>query len=151
MSVFFGEHAHGRVASLALYFDNDAQTGLFREDASGRLGFCDTLRTAVDVSLFTRRRHNGEGGHWADTWEEIPIGSRLWTLQQERITPRTLNLAREYIKEALDWMIIDGIASSIDVEVWRVGLEAIGARVSIYRPDGGVWQHAWEEVGIGAL
>ena len=83
--------------------------------------FCDRLAAAGDaISDGTDDRR----GWWADT--PLPgasdptggldlTGSRLWLLARALQTQETLNRARSYAREALQWMIDDGIAGSIDI------------------------------------
>jgi phage gp46-like protein len=42
------------------------------------------------------------------------IGSKLWLLKREKRTLETLNRAEEYAVEALQWMIEDGVADSVE-------------------------------------
>lgn len=115
----------------------------------GSISIDDGLRTAVIVSLFTDARARPDDvlptpggdrrGWWGDAYAELlpqdAIGSRLWLLSREKITPSVINRARDYAREALDWMIRDGIASAIDVQVEAQGSRrAIG--VTIDRPTG---------------
>jgi phage gp46-like protein len=92
----------------------------------------DGLRAAVLISLFTDRRAADDDalpdgtddrrGWWADLPPDgAPdrgrpdlIGSRLWLLTRAKATDETAQLARRYILEALQWMIEDGVAQSID-------------------------------------
>lgn len=94
---------------------------------NGDLEGDDGLETAVIVSLFTDRRVSNEEipqnqtsrrGWWGDRVSEIDgdqIGSRLWTLERSKRTQETLNLAEDYTKEALNWLVEDGVADSIEV------------------------------------
>lgn len=84
------------------------------------------LETAVILSLFTDRRASdsdrlpGGGtdrrGWWGDAARaDRPMGSRLWLLAREKTTPALRVRAEGYVREALDWMIEDGLADRIDV------------------------------------
>lgn len=106
----------------------------------------DPLVRAVIISLFTWRRANPDDvtegrkmGWWGDTTSDVTgdrIGSRLWLLAREKILPATLNRAREYAREALDWMIEDGLASRVEIVVERYGVDGIALIATIYRTDG---------------
>lgn len=113
---------------------------------SSLLAVDDPLVRAVVISLFTWRRaeptDRAEGqrwGWWADGIEGVAndrIGSRLWLLSREKITTRpvnTLELAREYAEEALQWMLEDGVASSVSVTPERLGLDGLALQVTINR------------------
>lgn len=94
---------------------------------NGDLERDDGLETAVAISLFTDRRVTDEElpqletkkrGWWGDMYPEIDqdkIGSRLWTLEREKRTSETLRKSEDYTREALDWMIDDNVANTVDV------------------------------------
>ncbi len=96
------------------------------------------------VSLFTDRVANpddslpdGSGdprGFWADD-PRYPTGSRLWLLDRAKRTQQTIGLARGYIDEALQWLIDDGVVSSIDVALEWTQRSTLAARITIYAPE----------------
>jgi phage gp46-like protein len=107
----------------------------------------DGLETAVILSLFTDRRAESDDvapdgrddrrGWWADAWpasEGDRIGSRLWLLHREKQLPIVLARAEEYAREALAWLVEDGVAESVAVSasIPRAGI--LGLDVSITRP-----------------
>lgn len=113
------------------------------------------LETAVFISLFTDRRakdddpldhpndRNGKRGWWGDqvsSYRDDKIGSRLWLLARSNTTQKNLNRAEFYIKEALQWMIDDGVAVKIEVAAYRWTLasstDVLGFSVRIYKKDG---------------
>lgn len=118
------------------------------------------LQTAVVVSLFTDRRAEaadvlpGGGddrrGWWGDAFAEVPgdrIGSRLWLLGREKSLPKVARTVEEYTRQALQWLIDDGIAKSIEVFTELQGpVLALGGR--IFRPDGSIvdfrFANLWE-------
>src|SRR5260370_260114 len=79
----------------------------------------DDLLTAVYISLFTDRVASPDDvipdgtqdprGWWGDAGQDVLIGSRLWLLNRAKQTTETLNLAKDYITEALKWLIDDGV------------------------------------------
>lgn len=100
----------------------------------------DGLQTAVVISLFTDRRADAadlpsgssgadQRGWWGDSFAEVEgdrIGSRLWLLAREKQTPATLLKARDYAKEALQWLIDDGIAREVLVQAeWVAGRNGV--------------------------
>lgn len=114
---------------------------------AGDLVVDPTLETAVLLSLFTDRAAAdgyrpppGEPydrrGHWSDTYEPSPIGSRLWTLNRAVKTDGTTLLveARGYCLEALAWLSEDGVAASIDVTTVWLGPQTMGIQIVIARP-----------------
>jgi phage gp46-like protein len=60
-------------------------------------------------------------GWWADAFDQVnaldklapeSFGSRLWLLMREKQLPKTRERVRDYVLEALAWMIEDGMASA---------------------------------------
>ncbi len=113
------------------------------------------LETAVLISLFTDRRAKVDDalpdpsstdrqGWFGDLILPIEegdqIGSRLWLLRRSKNLPINRNKAKKYIEEALQWMIKDGIAAKIEVEVETIRTSptyfVLAYKVSIFKPDG---------------
>lgn len=71
------------------------------------------------------------------------VGSRLWLLDQELATEETIARAYEYIEEALQHLIDDGHASSIDItHEWQRPNRA-NLFVSIFLTNGNVLKLRW--------
>ncbi len=119
--------------------------------SKGDLVFDDGLETAATVSLFTDRRVSDEEipdgtqdkrGWWGDMVPDVDrdqIGSRLWTLRRSKKIPETLRKAEDYAKEALEWMIEDGVAKSISATAsFRddLGVGYWDIDILIAKPDG---------------
>jgi len=114
----------------------------------------------VLVSVFTDRVANpddpipdGTGdprGWWGDIGEDKPIGSRLWLLDRSKQTQEVLNNARDYINEALQWLVDDGVVASIDVQTQWVRDTFLGAQITLYQPDGSqislTYAWAWQQL-----
>lgn len=106
------------------------------------------LRTAVLVSLFTDRlaRENDQlpdgsddrRGHWSDSYlaNDDLEGSRLWLLEREKVQPDVLRRAEDYSREALQWMLEDGLARTVQVNAWTTGRGDMNLAVVITRPQG---------------
>jgi len=117
------------------------------------------LQTAVTISLFTERRVTDEQlpelaeskkGWWGDMFPDIDqdkIGSRLWTLEREKRTTETLRRYEDYSKEALDWMLEDGVASTISVAASYDSDGQLVGEIIITRPTGteSRFQVNWDE------
>jgi phage gp46-like protein len=84
------------------------------------------LETAAIISLFTDRLANADDrlpdpsdsdrrGWWADWEAEYPIGSRLWLLSREKQTEDVRQRAEHYCREALQWMLDDDVADTVEV------------------------------------
>lgn len=101
--------------------------------ANGDLVRDDGLRTAVLISLFTDTLARPDDeipdgtddrrGWWGDTPVDgetaDPIGSRLWLLARAKRTEETRRRAETYARDALAWMVTDGVAAAVAVSaVW---------------------------------
>lgn len=117
--------------------------------------------TGVLISLFTDRIANeddaipdGTGdprGWWADDAQH-PIGSRLWLLSREKQLDLVPQRAKDYCKEALQWLIDDGVVSSFDVAAEWVRSSLLGVQVTAHRrndsPVSLKFSAAWDFTGI---
>lgn len=134
----------------------DVRTVIVGEDLSSdwllappQLDIDEGLQTALLLSLFTDRRAEDDDvlpdnsgsrrGWWGDSFADVPgdrFGSRLWLLYREKQLPAVLQRARQYAREALRWLLEDGVASQVEVdaEFPRAGVLAIA--VTVYRPAG---------------
>lgn len=102
----------------------------------------DLLTRAVVISLFTWRRAKPDDetdvpmGWWGDTWpvaQNDRYGSRLWLLQRKKLTNQTALEARTYIREALQWMLEDGLVLRIDLIIQRTGINELGNSITLWR------------------
>lgn len=104
------------------------------------------LITAAYISLFTDRLAqpsdvipdgtNDPRGWVGDLGAAYPIGSRLWLLTRAKATQDTLNNAYDYIQEALQWMLDDGVVARIDIDVEWITPRMLGAQVTFWQQDG---------------
>ena len=138
-------------SDIKLIWDNDTQEAdidFIDEDLVRENG----LESAVIMSLFTDRRakeddtlddKNDLRGWWGDRLDvdanDDKIGSRIWLLERSKTTNQTIVKLKEYILEALDWMVEDGVAMKVDAEVERQGdpgNDRLAFSVTIYKIDG---------------
>lgn len=125
---------------LAIVFDGLGTTGDLAI-VDGDLGTGDELRTAIVISLFTER------GWWADRYEQDPIGSRLLTLRRAKHTQQTLLRGRDYCREALAWLIEDGVASAVAVQTEWQG-ERLAIAITLTQPGGGATRYDFVWGGV---
>lgn len=119
-------------------------------DISYVLGGLETeigLENAVLISLFTDARILEEelpkneiirGGWFGDAISDYAndrIGSKLWLLDRTSNLKDARNKAEQYAREALDWMIIDGVAQSITVKAFVSNRERIDLDINILKPN----------------
>jgi phage gp46-like protein len=94
------------------------------------------LETSVLISLFSDAREetrtDDKRGWWGaavinEDRIASPFGSKMWLLLREKQTAETLVRIREWCNTALQWMIDEGIASSVvtDAEYLRIGIVRI--------------------------
>lgn len=138
---------------IALVYDANAKA-FDLAIQGGDLATDSTLETAVLLSLYTDRRaldedvlpDNGTDrrGWWCDAYSNRLQGSRLWLLSREKDLDSVLRRAEQYAKEALAWVIEDGIGETVQVEAIHlrrgvlqliVGIERQGSNVLAGRYD----------------
>ena len=130
--------------------------------SAGALATDDGLRTAIMISLFTDARAGEDAalpeagidrrGWWGDQFAEGAgpdagtasdrnrIGSLLWLLGRAKSTQANLMLVRQSAEAALAWLVRDGVAARVAVQVEAQTVEgghrrlAIG--VDLFRPTG---------------
>ena len=115
-----------------------------RVNASSQL---DPLTRAVVISFFTHRRADPDDnadvpmGWWGDTWPTVAndrYGSKLWLQQRSKLPNSLVNTVRTYLRDALQWMLDDGVVSRIDIDIQRTGINELSNQVVLWRRDGPV-------------
>lgn len=109
----------------------------------------DGLRTAVALTLLCDRRAEPDDiipdgtdnrrGWWADAIADQggdKWGSRLWLLDREKTLPEVRTRAEAYAREALEWLLDDGVAAEVDVTAETLDREVLWLLVIIKRGDG---------------
>lgn len=104
------------------------------------------LTTAVLISIFTDRAAliddvlppgvTDRRGYWGSDDPQYPWGSRLWLLDRAKQTEETRKAAIDYINEALQWLIDDGIAGSVAIDAQWLKTGELGAAAVITRATG---------------
>lgn len=149
------------MADLSLTFNNFTQAGDL-QFVGGDIALDNPLKTAVLISLFSDRiapdqlsaddaavgvqlpgnalnsSDSPRRGWWGDLFGDGNIGSRLWQMRRiVRANKSSVLLeVRAVIYEALDWIVQDGIADQIDVDVqWQQGrTDAVSFSIVIHEP-----------------
>jgi phage gp46-like protein len=147
------------MADIQLKFNNTAGYCDWSVNSSGTdLNTADTLETAVLLSLFTDKRapadlqiySNDRRGWWGTTYNpsgQAELGSLLWTLYRSIKSDGTsvLRQAEGYAIDALNWLITDGVASTVSCTASWASQSALGLFITITQPNGitnqysGVW------------
>lgn len=123
------------MTDIATLLDPATLDGDWLMNGAGDLSGDAGLRTAIILSLFSDRtaaaddalpdpRDADRRGWWGDIGLDgagpDPIGSRLWLLTRAKSTEETRRRAELYVREALAWMLADGVAAGIDVRAeWQ--------------------------------
>ena len=122
----------------------------------------DGLDTAILVSLFTDARvradelppgHSWRRGFWGDAIEDEPdtTGSKLWLLRREKATQDVLVRARGYVREALQWMLRDGVAVAVNVDTFYRPPGTMNIQVEVVTPDTSRQEFLFTDVLNGGL
>jgi len=102
------------------------------------------LETAAIISLFTDRlafpddrlpdpNDGDRRGWWADwDFDGGNIGSRLWLISREKQTEEVRRRAEDYCREALQWMLDDDVADTVEVTAaWATGPTTAPGRLDV--------------------
>ncbi|OTA13933.1 bacteriophage protein [Xenorhabdus vietnamensis] len=100
------------------------------------------LQTAIIISLFTDRQARADDvidgtdrrGWWGDSGADYQIGSRLWLLHRQKLTTAVALAAEDYAREALQWMLDDGVAASVDIRTQIVWPHRLNMIIRYQRP-----------------
>ena len=116
---------------------------------NGDLVADDGLETAILISLFTDQRVTDEElpigtddkrGWWGDLFPFVQgdkIGSKLWTLFREgKVNNSTAAQVETLALDALQWLIDDGVASSVEVLASTTEDKKINIAVKITKQTG---------------
>ncbi|MFH5924544.1 phage GP46 family protein [Roseomonas xinghualingensis] len=113
------------MSTIGIAWSNVTGQGDWARDAAGALAMGDDLAMSIWMSLFTDRRaaqddrltdgSEDRRGWWADAYADVPIGSRLWLLDRAVRSDETLRRAEAYAREALAWLVTDGVAARVEV------------------------------------
>ena len=123
----------------------------------GELVADNGLRSHVIASLFTDCRainddiipdgSNDKRGFWGDDYKddkEDSFGSRLWLLERAKETQETLDRAKLYATEALQWFVIDRIATSLQVQTYWLRSGVMAIVITIKNSDSSVFDDLFE-------
>lgn len=137
------------MSDLALIFDPDALDFDIALTAVGDLQAETGLATAIYLSLFTDAparpgdvipdgSTDGRGwwGDYTPRFDGDRIGSRLWLLERAKRTAENIRLVQDYGAEALQWLVTDGVASTVSVTAVARGSDAVKLTVVVTAPDG---------------
>ena len=110
------------------------------------------LETAIRLSLFLDARASvadelpsgAEGfgadrrGWWASGFigDGSEFGSRLWLLARSKLTQEVRQRFADFARQALEWLVTDQIARSVEVSTQVLGIDSIQLDIAVTREDG---------------
>ncbi|AAC23169.1 hypothetical protein A6J38_02430 [Haemophilus influenzae] len=104
----------------------------------------DSLTNAIIISLFTDLRVEGERGWWGDSYNDgFQTGSKLWTLSRAKQLPEILDDAQLYASQALQWLVDDGVAKSVQVIASNPQMSVLLLEILVVLPDGSTEQRTF--------
>lgn len=118
------------------------------------------LYTACLISIFTDRLAepsdkipdgSTDRRGWSEDDPDNPIGSRLWLIYRATNTDNILNQARDYVAEAVQWLIDDGVVASWDITVEftnpkTLGIKLVGSRVDGTKTPALQYAYVWSQL-----
>lgn len=107
------------------------------------------LKTAILVSLFSDSRANPEELLLDEDprgWWSRDLGSLLWLLARQKATLQNLEKGIQYIKDALNWLIVQNIAKSIDVIGTIENRSKFNFIITIKKSNDYRFQYLWENI-----
>ena len=126
-------------------------------DENGDINTADFFDTAILYSLFGERRASKNEiidprmrRGWIGNLGAYENGSKLWLLQQSRITRETINKMRYESHAGLKWLVEDGYAVSIDNIIVSVNNNKMNLDITIRRSNDKVvrkYYTLWENTG----
>lgn len=113
----------------------------------GELANGDDFQTAAIISLFTDRvartddpyEDNDRRGWWGDSTDQNQLGSRLWLIRREKLTRDVALRSEEYAREALKWLVDDGVVMSVDAVAQIVFPNRLNLVIRYQLPQSNSW------------
>jgi len=137
------------MSDLALCRRSDGNFDLDFDSESGDLLLSEGLENAVAISIgtYARNRSLGTsanlepvlGGWWADALDESgTLGGYLYEAFPGKLTDSTCRDVETLVKDALKWMVSDGVAKSVScsAEIDSEDAETVSISVTIEKPQG---------------
>jgi phage gp46-like protein len=128
-------------------------------DAAGDIETDDFFDTSILYSLFGERRANASEileprqrrGWIGNEDKDFENGSKLWLFEQARLTQSNLNRIEDEAKKALQWLVDDGYAISVDEVTASVDTTGITLELIIRRSRSNVERRffaLWQNTGL---
>ncbi len=129
------------MSDISSWWDVDQLRADWKE-GPGDLLEGDDLQTAIIISLFSDRVARDDDdidgddhrGWWGDAGTEKEIGSRLWLLRRQKLTTAVALKAEDYCRDAVNWLITDGVVGSITMATQIVYPRRLNIVIRYSRP-----------------
>lgn len=115
------------MSDLALKRRPDGTFDLDYDSETRDLVLTESLEVSVIISIGSDAREKVIGtlsltplndGWWGDAvGDDFQLGGYVYRALQGKLAPATLVDLKQYVKDALKWMVDDGVASDVDVDV----------------------------------
>lgn len=144
------------MSDIALKAKKDGSFDLDFDEKSKDLLLTDSLYNAVAISIGTYARNRNLkpnsavldpqiGGWWADALDPLgTLGGYLYEAYPGKLTDATISKLKELVAEALEWMIEDGVAKTVDCKVVAEENDIVAVTVAIEKPDGTTDDYKYE-------
>lgn len=142
---------------IKLEYNNDEQLSDLRRTDSLNLETDGGLQTAVTISLFSDARAADDDkleagvdarGWWGHSFltGSRQLGSRLWLIQRSKASADTLNKAKSWAEEALQWLVDERVAETVTAKVEKLKADVLLLTIDIQRPSKTAprWRGVWE-------
>jgi len=141
ITVPFTAQAKGDVASI---WQNNAAAADWEMIIPGgpALKAGQDLDTALLISLFSDGLAAADDSIPDGTtdrrgwWGDDTLGSKLWLLQRAKLTADIPLRCKDYITDALQWMLDDGVVASIETTTAIQLPNILAAQIQLYRQNG---------------
>lgn len=136
------------MADLGLVWQ-DGWADILLNEANTDLQTGKDLKTAILVSLFSDSRANPDDlliDEDPRGWWSRDLGSLLWLLARQKATLQNLEKGIQYIKDALNWLIVQNIAKSIDVTGTIVNRSKFNFTITIKKSNDYRYQYLWDNI-----
>ena len=136
------------MSDVALIARPDGSFDLDFDEKSKDLRLTDSLYSFVAISIGTYARNRNLkpnsavlepqiGGWWADALDSLgTLGGYIYEAYPGPLSESTLSKVKDLVVEALQWMIDDGVAKSVDCNVTVGEKDVVTISVTIEKPDG---------------
>lgn len=134
----------------------DPETGFYDLvlGANGDLETVESFDTSLVVSLFSDQRADASEvslpqfrrGWWGDTVQtdlNLKIGSKLWLLEQARMTNVILNKCANYARLSLDWLVTNQYSIKVDTRATFIA-NGIALNIKITNKNGQTQNKAYK-------